>query len=295
MTLPDVNELYGTEERCRELLARLRWPNGTECPRCRDTRISRLKAYDRFECAACEYQFTVTSGTIFHDSHLALTKWFLAVLLLVQARKGMSANQIKRTLGVSYKTAWYLCHRIRAAMKATERKMLDGIVEVDETYIGPKPKRYGPISVVKEKQIVIGIRQRGGEVRYMTAEDTKADTLYKIIHDHISEDVELLMTDEFPSYPGAMGSSFKGKHRTIRHASKQYVDGIIHTNTVENAFSLLKRGIIGTWHRISVKHLPAYLQEMEFRFNRRKRADLFVDTLCHMVTTPTLTFEKLTA
>ena len=294
MTLPEVNELYPTDARCRQLLQRLRWPNGVECPRCKDTRISTLKEYDRFECAACEYQFTVTAGTIFHDSHLPLPKWFLAVLLLCEARKGMSANQIKRTLGVSYKTAWYLCHRIRASMKEAHQ-MMDGVVEVDETYVGGKKKR-GDVGFgrgVSNKECVIGIRQRGGDLRFMRVSDIKADTLYKLIHDNISEDVEVIVTDELPQYPYAMGS-FKEKHKTIRHKEK-YVEGMVHTNTVENAFSLLKRGIIGTWHRISAKHLPAYLDEMTFRFNRRKRSDLFLDTLRHMVTAPVLTFEKLTA
>lgn len=121
MTLPEINKLYSTDDKCRELLERLRWPEGVTCPRCKDRRVSRMKDYARFECVGCEYQFTVTSGTIFHDSHLPLPTWFLAVLLLCEAKKGMSAMQIKRTLGVAYKTAWYLCHRIRAAMASTEK------------------------------------------------------------------------------------------------------------------------------------------------------------------------------
>src|ERR1039457_1491564 len=133
MTLPEMTMQFSTEVRCRELLERLRWPEGVMCPRCKDSRVSRMKDYARFECVGCEYQFTVTSGTIFHDSHLPLTRWFLAVLLLVEARKGMSAMQLKRTLWGqhkgSYKTAWYLFHRIRAAMKQVEQPMLDGTVE----------------------------------------------------------------------------------------------------------------------------------------------------------------------
>ena len=294
MTLPDVNELYGTDERCRQLLERLRWPKGIECPRCKDSHISKLKAYARYECAACEYQFTVTSGTIFHDSHLPLTKWFLAVLLLVEAKKGMSALQLKRTLGCGYKTAWYLFHRIRAAMKETDRPMLDGTVEVDETWVGGTKRGAGAGENKRRKEIVIAIRQRGGDVRYFHAQDVKAGTLYKFIHDNVSEDVDVIVTDDFPAYPGAMGS-LKDRHKSINHSAGVYVMGDVHTNTVESAFSLLKRGIVGTWHKISAKHLAAYLSEMEFRFNRRKSPDLFIDTLRHMVTADPLTFEQLTA
>lgn len=297
MTLPDVNELFGTDERCRQLLERLRWPEGIQCPRCKDTHISRLNEYARYECAACEYQFTVTSSTIFHDSHLPLTKWFLAVLLLVEAKKGMSALQLKRTLGCGYKTAWYLCHRIRAAMRETDKPMLDGTIEMDETYVGGKERDRGWRGHGTNKEIVIGLRQRGGELRFFHASDVKSGTLAKYITENVSKDFDVMVTDELPSYPKAMiAAGVHGtKHKTIKHKTRVYVDGDVHTNTVESAFSLLKRGIIGSWHKVSAKHLAAYLDEMTFRFNRRKNHDLFVDTLRHMVTADPLTFEKLTA
>lgn len=298
MTLTEINKLYSTDDRCRELLERLRWPEGVTCPRCKDRRVSRMKDYARFECVGCEYQFTVTSGTIFHDSHLPLPTWFLAVLLLCEAKKGMSAMQIKRTLGIAYKTAWYLCHRIRAAMASTEKEMLYGTVEMDETYVGgiQRGHQHKPGHPECKKEIVIGLRQRGGETRFFHAEDTKTGTLAQFIRANISEDVDVIVTDEFNAYPGAMKATGNTeKHKTIRHKSKVYVDGDIHTNTVESAFSLLKRGIIGTWHRVSAKHLAAYLEEMTFRFNRRNRSDLFIDTLRHMVTADPLTFENLTA
>jgi transposase-like protein len=302
MTLPDVNEMYGTDERCRQLLERLRWPEGVQCPRCKDTRVSRLKDYARYECVGCEYQFSVTSGTIFHDSHLDLPVWFLAVLLLCEAKKGMSAMQLKRTIwgqhNGSYKTAWYLCHRIRAAMKEVDQPMLHGTVEMDETYVGGRERAgKGWNRPDNNKEIVIGLRQRGGELRFFHASDVKSGTLAKYIKENVSADVDVMVTDEMPAYPKALiGAGVHGsKHKTIRHKSKVYVDGDIHTNTVESAFSLLKRGIMGSWHKISAKHLPAYLDEMTFRFNRRKSPALFLDTLRHMVTAPVLTFEKLTA
>ena len=301
MTIPEINILFPTDARCRQLLQRLRWPEGVICPRCKDTRVSVLQDYARFECVGCEYQFTVTSGTIFHDSHLPLTKWFLAVLLLVEARKGISAKQLQRTIGMGYKTAWYLCHRIRKAMAGAEKPMLDGTVEVDETYVGGKQRGSYGGRAKGNKEIVIGIRQRGGDLRFFHAEDVKSGTLAKYIKENVSTDVDVLMTDDFGAYPNAFkraGQDAK-KHKTINHSSKVYVrheDGLsITTNAIESAFSLLKRGIVGSWHKISAKHLAAYLAEMEFRFNRRKHSDLFVDTLRHMITADPLTFESLTA
>jgi transposase-like protein len=298
MTLPDLQRLFDTDDKCREVLVRLRWPAGVICPRCSSRKISWIRSNKQFDCAECEYHFSVTAGTIFNDSHLPLTTWFTVTLLLCEAKKGMSASQIKRTVGMSYKTAWYLCHRIRAAMKEIERPMLDGTVEMDETWVGGREhKGRGWNRPDNNKEVVIGIRQRGGDLRFFHATDVKSGTLAKYIQENVSTDVDVMVTDEFPAYPKAMISAgvHGSKHKTIRHRDKVYVDGDIHTNTVESAFSLLKRGIMGSWHKISAKHLAAYLAEMEFRFNRRKNANLFLDTLRHMVTARTLTFAALTA
>jgi transposase-like protein len=297
MTLPEVTELFSTDDKCREVLERLRWPNGPECPRCKTQRVVRLSTNIKLLwCPDCEYQFSVTAGTIFNDSHLPLSKWFIAVLLLVEARKGFSANQMKRTLGVSYKTAWYLCHRIRAAMKEYDKAMLEGTVEMDETYVGGRKRGACIRGRGAEKEIVIGLRQRNGDLRFFHAKDAKSATLAQYIRENVSEDVDVMVTDEWSAYPDAMRRTGKiDRHKTIRHKGHVYVDGDIHTNTVESAFSLLKRGVIGTWHRISAKHLAAYLDEMTFRFNRRKSPALFLDTLRHMITAPALPFEELTA
>lgn len=256
MTLPDLMKGFSDDACCRELLERLRWPTGAKCIRC-GGEVSRRK--EILICNPCHYEFRVTTATIFGDTHLPLEKWFLAVLLLVEARKGMSAMQLERTIGVSYKTAWYLCHRIRAAMATAERLPLTGTVELDETYVGGV-ERGGKRGRGTDKDIVLGIRQRGGDLRFFHVEDVKSGTLAKYVQ---------------------------------AHSKGIYVDGDIHTNTVENAFSLLKRGVIGSWHKISAKHLQRYLAEMEFRFNRRKRSDLFVDTLRHMVTADPLSFAEL--
>ncbi len=297
MTLTDINQMFSTDEQCRALLAKLRWPLGKECVRCKSRRLFEIPTQKKLECAECAYQFTVTAGTIFHDSHLPLEKWFLAVLLICESRKRMSANQVKRMLGISYKTAWYLCHRIRAAMAQVERPMLDGTVEIDETYVGGRKKGACVRGRGAGKEVVIGIRQRSGDLRFFHASDAKSGTLATYIRENVSEDVEVIMTDDFSSYPFAMRKAAvpAEKHKKIRHKGGVYVDGDVHTNTVESAFSLLKRGITGTWHKISAKHLQAYLDEMTFRFDRRKRSDLFVDTLRHMVTANPLTFHELTA
>ena len=304
-TLIKVMEQFGTEDKCRAYLESLRWPEGVSCPRCNCRSVSQVMKRSQYDCNECRYQFSVKAGTIFNDSHLPLSIWFIATVLLCEAKKGMSAHQLKRTIwgtnNGSYKTAWYLCHRIRAAMKTTERPMLDGTVEIDETYIGGKARGKAWRRLDNDKEIVIGIRQRStegkpGEVRFFHAEDARKGTLTKYIQEHISRDVDVIVTDDLPAYPSAVGGI---EHKTVNHTAKEYVryeDGFcVTTNTIESAFSLLKRGIIGSWHKISAKHLAAYLTEMEFRFNRRKSPYLFQDTLRHMVTADPLTFDRLTA
>lgn len=297
MNLVDINRMFPDDEQCRELLTRLRWPEGPKCPRCNMDAVELETEKTLYYCKQCDYQFTVTAGTIFNDSHLALTKWFLATLLLCEAKKGMSACQIQRTIGVSYKTAWYLCHRIRAAMAATDKPMLNGKIEVDETYVGGRPKLHGSFNKRgrgTKKQPVIGIRQRDGQLRLFHAKNVTAKAIEKFMRENLGEDVEVIFTDELSLYKG-ITKRMGVPHEVVQHSTKEYVRGDAHTNTIESAFSLFKRGLRGSWHKLSAKHLQAYLEEMEFRFNRRKNSDLFIDTLRHMVTAPTLTFEKLTA
>jgi transposase-like protein len=298
VTIVELCTTFSSDSHCRELLERLKWPAGQECPRCKGHSIVRLATNAKLLwCRGCEYQFTVTANTIFHDSHLPLITWFAATYLLCESRKGMSANQIKRTLGISYKTAWYLCHRIRAAMASTEKLLLDGRVEMDETYIGGKMKGKGVYAGMRAKVPVFGIKQRDGELRFFKIEDVRSGTLAKFIKENVSEDVQVIMTDDFSTYPWALDKAGQDrtKHKTVNHSAGVYADGDITTNGIESAFSLLKRGIVGTWHRISAKHLPAYLEEMTFRFNRRNSKGLFLDTLRHMITADPLTYGKLTA
>jgi transposase-like protein len=291
MDLMKLMKECDTQDECRLILEELRWPDGVKCPSCKSDKISRIHKRSQFDCDSCRYQFSVTSGTIFHDTHLPLPKWFAAAYLMCESKKGMSALQLKRTLHTGYQTAWYLCHRIRAAMQETNQPPLSGTVEVDETYVGGKKRRWRPRSV---KSVVIGIRQRSGDLRLIHAEDAKSATVQQIIKANIGSHVEVIMTDESSIYPWALNHMDSGKHKTINH-SKQYAHGDVHTNTVESAFSLLKRGIVGTWHKVDAKHLPAYLDEMCFRFNNRKNPYLFRDVLTKMIQTPNLEFKELVA
>ena len=290
MNLIDVNTMFSTDAKCREMLARLRWPEGPRCLRCKQPVVALETEKQLFYCKDCDYQFSVTAGTVFNDSHLPLTTWFAATLLLCEAKKGISACQIQRTLGIGgYKTAWHLCHRIRAAMQEA-KPLMDGTVEMDETYVGGKPRRW---MRRKEKEVVFGIRKRNGELRFIHAKDANAKTVRQIVSENLSEDVDVIITDESTIYPFGLKGKQAAAHKTICH-KKEYVSGLVHTNTVESAFSLLKRGIMGTWHNVSAKHLASYLNEMTFRFNRRGDADIFTDTLRHMITAPALTFKTLT-
>src|SRR5580704_1769106 len=178
MDLMKLMQECDTQDECRAILEELRWPDGVKCPRCQSDKISRIRKRFQFDCDSCRYQFSVTSGTIFHDTHLPLPKWFAAVYLMCESKKGMSALQLKRTLHTGYQTAWYLCHRIRAAMQETNQPLLTGTVEVDETYVDGKKRRWRPRST---KSVVIGIRQRSGDLRLIHAEDAKSATVQQII------------------------------------------------------------------------------------------------------------------
>jgi transposase-like protein len=282
---------YGTDEKCRTALENLRWPKDITCPKCDSDKISRVYERGTFDCDNCRYQFSVTSGTMLHDTHLPLTTWFYVTYVICESKKGISANQIKRMFGISYKTAWYLCHRIRAAMLEVAPEKLGGTVEIDETYVGGKARRWRPKS---DKAVVIGIRQRNSDLRLIRAKDAKSATVREIINANIGGHVEVIMTDESAIYPWALDKMQKNLHKTINH-SREYAHGDVHTNTVESAFSLLKRGIVGTWHKVSAKHLPAYLDEMCFRFNNRKNQFLFRDTLIKLLLSTNLEYKNLTA
>jgi transposase-like protein len=288
-TLVQLIEKFNSEDRCREYLELLRWPSGVCCVRCGDMSVSRLENRHQYECNGCRYQFSATAGTVFHDSHLPLWKWFLAVYLICESKKGMSANQIKRTLGLSYKTAWYLCHRIREAMKIEPTEKLKGIVEADETFIGGRYDRRRKRQPY-EKPCALGVIQRKGEVRAEKSPSRGARAISAFVTASV-EAGSTLMTDEYAGYE-KVGKMYD--HNVINHSKLQYVVGLTHTNSIENFWSLFKRGLVGQFHKVSEKHLDRYLDEFTYRFNRREDDKLFQNTLRNLVNGKTLTFEKLT-
>jgi transposase-like protein len=292
MNLADLVEQFGSNDRCREYLEHLRWPGGVECPKCQSKSVSRIKTRNQLDCNSCRNRFSVTAGTILHDSHLALWKWFAAVYLMCESRKGISALQLKRMLKIgSYETAWFLCHRIRAAMERTNEEPLDGIVEVDETFVGGVKRGVGSGNYQRIKPIVIGAAERGGEVRLRVVPNRKHATLMGFVREVVDTDTATVYTDDLDAYKGLDGIA---RHDTVQHSKKEYVRADVHTNTVEGVWSLFKRSMVGSYHQISTKHLPAYLDEMEWRFNNRENPYLFRDTLLRLVEADALTYKELT-
>ena len=284
---------FGSEERCFAYLEKLRWPEGVTCPRCASKKISRIETRDTFDCNDCRHQFSVRVNTTFHDSHLPLWKWFLAVYMMIQAKKGVSANQLKRTLGVSYKTAWYLCHRIRRAMQDMNAPKLGGTVEVDETYVGGKRRNVGSGNYRDHMTMVLGAVERGGRIRLRVDKRADKKTLRKFIDENVGGWAEKIYTDQHKAYGNL--TDFDTTHDTVDHSKEEWVRGDVHTNSVEGVWSLFKRSIVGSYHQISAKHLDAYLDEFEWRFNNRKNPYLFRDTLLKLIESSNLPYEKLTA
>jgi transposase-like protein len=292
MNLVKLVERFRSEDDCRDYLEELRWPDGITCPRCGGKIISRIQKRHQFDCDSCRYQFSVTAGTIFHDTHLPLWKWFAAVYLIVESKKGISANQLRRTLGTTYRTAWHLCHRVRAAMNEVDAQLLKGIVEADETFVGGKVEGMGR-GYKDNKTVVVGAVQRGGTIRLQVVKGRDRETLQGFIRENVAGDTKAVYTDELPSYLGIADSNTE--HETVKHGDKEYVRGDVHVNSVENIWSLLKRSIIGSYHQVSAKHLDAYLDELEFRFNNRENPYMFRDAMLKLLLAETLPYAKLIA
>jgi len=285
-------ERFHSDDKCRAYLEALRWPEGVQCPRCQSAKVSHIHKRNQYDCDSCRYQFSVTAGTIFHDSHLPLSKWFIIIYLMGESKKSMSANQIKRTLRISYKTAWYLCHRVRAALKDANPALLKGIVEVDETWVGGVKRGYGR-AYTGNKALVVGATERKGGVRLMMAKKADRKTLHGFIKKHTDPATERIMTDEREGYKGI--ADHDTRHETVKHSDKEYVRGDVYTNTIEGAFSLFKRSVVGAYHHISKKHLPAYLDEFEFRYDNRQNPYWFRDTILKLLSATAVPFNKLTA
>ena len=294
MNLISLFDRFNCDEKCRKRLEELRWPNGVSCTRCGDMSVARIKGRGQWDCRGCGYHFSVTSGTIMHDSHLSLRKWFAAIYLMCESKKGISALQVKRLLGTGYQTAWYLCHRIREAMgnDPFEGPTLVGIVEVDETLIGGKRRNVGSGS--KEgKTWVAGAIQRGGKIRLERIPNIRRHTLHDFINRTVKDEAEAIYTDELKSYIGI--KDHNTRHETVKHSEEQWVVGDVHTNSIEGVWSLFKRSIVGSFHKMSAKHLDRYLEELEWRFNNRNNPNIFQDTLKRIVNTGTMTYRELVA
>lgn len=297
--MKDVNlvsliDRYNTEDKCRDALEAIRWPGGVSCIRCGDTQVDAIAGRAQWQCRSCDYQFSVTAGTIMHRSHLPLRKWFIAIYLMCESRKGMSANQLKRTLGVQYKTAWHLCHRIREAMgnDPFTGPTLIGIVEVDETMVGGKARGKGA-GYKGNKHWVVGAIERGGRVRIERVPDIRKDTLQDFVRRTVSDEAEAIYTDELRAYIGVETDT--RRHETVSHGQEEWVVGDVHTNSVEGVWSLFKRSIVGTFHKMSVKHMDRYLEELEWRFNNRNNPYIFRDTLARIMRTDPLLYRELVA
>jgi transposase-like protein len=275
-----TNPIYSDEDKAREHLESILWPAGPVCPRCgvMGDRITKLEGKSTrpgvYKCKDCRKPFSVTVGTIFERSHIPLAKWVLAAHLMSSSKKGMSAHQLHRMLGVTYETAWFLAHRLRECAYTKKPGPLGGknkVVEADESYVGGKArnKAFGP---PPKKLAVFTLVEREGESRSFHVANVTAKTLRPIIVKTASRK-SYLMTDESTVYP-KIGAEFSG-HGTVNHSADEYVrlGGFIHSNSVESFFAILKRGVYGTYHSVSEAHLPRYLAEFDFRYNNRKITD----------------------
>jgi transposase-like protein len=289
-TLADVDRMFPTDADAKAYLQARRWPKGVTCPRCGNSKVWALKSRPfNWVCksekclkkSTTGYRFSLYVGTVFENTNYALKTWFKVLYLMLQSKKGMSALQIQRMLGMgSYRTAWYMCHRLRAGLMDTEFQKLMGVVEVDETFIGGKDKNRhadkkqgGAGGLGSGKTGVIGAISRKGHVVCRIIERTDERTLASFVDETVSQSVRLLATDEYNAYGTLAEGGYA--HKTVHHGRREYVRGLVHTNSMESFWSLLKRGVMGTYHNVSKKYLPLYLNEFTFRHNNRKNADMF--------------------
>ncbi len=291
LTLRQFDAAFPDDDACKSYLAANRWPTGVCCPRCGSLEVKEHGTKDfHWVCYACNpgqsYRFSVTVGTIFENTNKPLRQWFQVMHLMLTSKKGISALQIFRLVGFgSYETAWSMCHRIRCGMADKDFNQLMGIVEVDETFVGGKAKNRhkgdrggpggtgsaggrGPVGKIP----VIGAVSRKGSVIARVIRKVNSETLVGFVRAAVSHKVSLLCTDQYRGYDPLNGEFPRG---VVNHSAGEYVIGAIHTNTIEGFWSLFKRGIMGSYHKVSAKYLPLYVAEFQFRYNNRKNPAIF--------------------
>ena len=275
LNLIDLIEQFPTPETARKYLEGIRWPKGPACPHCGakdDATELHGKAHRPgvYKCRACTDQFTVTVGTIFEDSKIPLHKWVIAFHLLCASKKGMSSHQIHRMLGITYKSAWFMTQRIRYAMRYGSFEKLDGIVEVDETYVGGKAKNVHKGKPIPKKAAVMVLVERDGTARAKRIANVTGETIDRVMRAHVNSSARI-MTDSALVYEGT-DRKF-ADDGIVNHSAGEYVRGDAHIQTAESFNALVKRGVIGVYHRLSEHHLDRYLDEFSFRWNHRKVSD----------------------
>jgi hypothetical protein len=281
MTIAQFEMAFPDDDACKAYLQSRRWPVGVKCPRCANEKLSTLVARPfHWQCRSCSdtgYRFSVLVGTIFENTNVGLRDWFRVIHMMLTSKKGVAALEVQRVMGFgSYRTAHYLCMRIRAGLVDPQFRQLMGIVEADETFIGGKAKnKHASLRTGERgtagKLIVAGAVERRGSVVVRVIQNTDMATLHGFIRETVSTKVDLLATDDARGYLGLKGFP----HESVRHSVGEYVVGAVHTNTIEGFWSLIKRGIMGTYHKVSAKYLPLYVAEFEFRYNNRKNQDIF--------------------
>ncbi len=286
LTAAQFEAMFPHEEACAAYLVARRWPEGVRCPRCDNRKVVPVstRAF-HWQCKECApdttYRFSHIAGTVFENTNKPLRDWFRVTHLMLTSKKGMSALQIYRFMGFgSYKTAWGMCHKVRVALMQ-DIDQLGGIVEVDETFVGglaknkhkdKRGKGGGTGGIGSGKTPIIGAVKRKGNVIARVVENVRADTLTEFVREAVSHKVSLLCTDQWKGYK-KLDKEYP--HATIDHSKGQYVIGAVHTQTIEGFWSIFKRGVVGTFHKMSAKYMPLYVAEFQFRYNNRENADVF--------------------